>query len=538
MKTPVYVLGHKNPDSDSICSAIAYAELKKQMGYENIKACRLGDINNETNFILNYFNVEAPELLTDVNPTLSDLNLYQPDTIRVDAPLKEVWDFLSASKGSRIMPVENKNGEIEGLISLGDITRLFMNIADEDLGSNYEVLLPNLMKTLEIVESAGDYPFEKIEGAIYIGSSIEDFETITAKDVVITNDMKIAKKIGEKSGCQCIIITNSQPIEDIKKHKGFVASVKSSLFRTVGLLNQSISVGSLAKRQNLITFSSDSYIEDVIEVVQSSSYRNFPVIGRDGKYKGIMSRRHLIEYTKKKVILVDHNERSQAVDGIEQAEILEIIDHHRVADVQTDSPLFIRAEPVGSTATIVYKMFMESQAAINRKTAGLLLGAILSDTLKFLSPTCTEYDKKAAKTLATIAEVDIDIFSREMFAESTSLQGYTPEQILKIDRKQFTFGKHLVLISQVNTLDFRSISNIEDDLKEAMDRYVNEHKFDLFLLMITDIAEGGTELLTAGRAKDLLFKAFGLQYEENSIFLPGVVSRKKQIVPKLTVAAQ
>ncbi|MBE6012996.1 MAG: putative manganese-dependent inorganic diphosphatase [Lachnospiraceae bacterium] len=538
MQRPVYILGHKNPDTDSICSAIAYAELKQQLGFQNVKPFRLGNVNHETEFVLNYFGVEVPELVTDISPSLRDLDLYTPESIEKDAPLKAAWAVLSSQKGSRILPVMGEDNKLEGIISIGDITNLFMKVADEDLGSNYEVLFKNLIKTLDFLKIEGTYPYEKIEGAMYIGSTIEDISTLTEKDVVITNDLDTAKKISKKSQCGCLILTNSQPIDDLKPGKHAVASVKSSLFKTIGLLNQSISVGSLMKKDNILTFSADSFIDDVIDVVQSSSYRNFPVVDRNGDLVGIISRRHLIEYNKKKVILVDHNERSQSIFGIEQAEIIEIIDHHRVADVQTDSPVFIRAEPLGSTATIIYKMFIEAKAAINRKIAGLLLSAILSDTLKFLSPTSTEDDKMAAHKLATIAEVDIDKYSREMFAVSTSLQGYTPEQILAIDRKQFTFGKYVAYIAQVNTLDFRSIVNIEQELVTSMEKLVDENYCDLFILMITDIAEGGTELLTAGRGRELLFKAFGMKHDENAIFLPGVVSRKKQIVPKLTIAAQ
>lgn len=253
---------------------------------------------------------------------------------------------------------------------------------------------------------------------------------------------------------------------------------------------------------------------------------------------GIISRRHLIEYKRKQVILIDHNEKSQSVEGLEQAQIIEVIDHHRVADIQTTSPLYIRAEPVGCTATIVYKMYVENNVKIRKQTAGLMLGAILSDTLMFSSPTSTAADKAAADKLAKIAEVDVDSFGQKMFSVSTSLQGSTPEEILAIDRKQFSFGKYLAFISQVNTLDFHSIENIKQELLDSMNRFREEKNCDLVILMVTDIVQRGSELLVVGRAKELTARAFNLKFDENSIFLPGAVSRKKQIVPKLTMATQ
>jgi len=536
MDKKVYVFGHRNPDTDSICSAIAYAELKRQTGYPSATAYRLGDINSETRFVLDYFNVPVPELVSDVGPTLYDLEVYKPDPISTDAPIRNAWYQFKTMTGSRIMPVVDKDGVYSGILSLSDLPNFFMENIDENTVCEYEILFKNLMNVLDVTKIDGEYKYDEIEGRICLTGRLDNIE-FCDKDVVITGDEQIALKIAKEGKCGCLIITNEITIAQVETNCCIV-HVKTSLFKTINLVNQSISVGSLARKENIIAFALDSQIDDVINIVQSSAHRNFPVMDSDGEFAGVISRRHLIEYNKKKVILIDHNERSQSVEGLEQAEILEIIDHHRVADVQTDSPLFIRSEPLGSTATIVYKMFMETQSAITRKIAGMLLSAILSDTLMFNSPTTTEDDKIAAKNLATIAEIDIDEYGREMFSVSLSLKGVNPTDILAIDRKRFAFGRNVVFISQVNTLDFKSILDMEEALREAMEAFIAESECHLYILMITDIVECGTELLVAGRARDLTSKAFGLPVKERSIFLPGVVSRKKQIVPKLTYAAQ
>ena len=537
MERKIFVFGHRSPDTDAICSAIAYAELKRQLGYKNAQAYRLGPLSDETKFVLDYFQVEEPELITDISPTLGDLDVYKPNPIAINEPIKRAWDQLKVLSGSRLLPVMGHGGQYEGILSVADLTDLFMENIDENIVERYEILFANIIKILDVIEIKGKYKYEKVVGKICLTSIMSDIE-LCDEDVLITGDKEIAQKIAAEGKCGCIIVTNSIEVPNMDDSSSCIVRVETSLFKAINLLSQAVSVGSLTHRDNIVSFSVESHIDDVINIVQSSSHRNFPVLDRNGNFYGVISRRHLIEYNKKHVIMVDHNERSQSVEGIEQAEIMEIIDHHRVADVQTDTPLFIRAEPLGSTATIVYKMFMEAQAAITRKTAGILFSAILSDTLMFNSPTTTEDDKIAAKRLATIAELNVEEYSHEMFSVSTSLKGKTPEEILAMDRKRFTFGKNIVFISQVNTLDFVSIVEMADRLYNAMDDFTGTVECDLYVLMITDIVQCGSEILVAGKGRDLAYKAFEIRVNQNSIFLPGIVSRKKQILPKLTFAAQ
>ena len=537
MKDPIYIFGHINPDTDSICSALAYAELKRQMGFINASAYRLGKTNRETDFVLDYFAVEPPPHLADVKVKLSDLELYNPVRLPEDAPAKHAWDALKESKGSRIIPVVDEQSGVKGIISTGDITRLFMEVSDESVVSRYEILFKNLLEMLEGCVVAGQYQYDRICGSLYIGTNIPDDVKITDKDVVLTGKLENALKFAHVHHCGCVILTDGIVPRGLDDVSTAVVPVEFTMFKTVSLISSAISLRSIMRWEGILSFASDSYLDDAIDMMRTSKYRNFPVVDRDGALTGVISRRHLIDYKQKNVILIDHNEKSQSVDGLEEARIVEIIDHHRVADIQTEYPLYIRSMPVGCTATIVYKMYMENNVQVAPAMAGLLLGAILSDTLMFSSPTCTQDDINTANLLAGIAAVNIEDFGREMFTASTSLEDYTTEEILSLDRKQFTFDRYYAYISQVNTLDFRGIMSREEEIMESMARFCQDKACDLVLLMVTDIVTGGSEVLAVGKAKDLMTHAFGMPREQANIFLPGVVSRKKQVVPRLTQAA-
>ncbi len=535
----IYIFGHKNPDSDSVCSAAAYAEFKRQMGFKNVYAYKLGEINKETEFIFNYFGVDVPETLADVRPKLSDLELYHPDSLTEDEPLKNAWHALTGEgTGSRILPVTGNNGEIKGILSISDITGIFMEVADVDVISQYEILTKNLIKILNGHIYSGEYKYDTICGSVYIGTNIADESKVSDKDIIVTGKIEDAMRFAYVVKCGMIILTNGISPLGLEHSHAAVLSVPFSMFKTVSLLNHAISVGTVMKKNNITSFSEDSYVDEAADIMKISAHRNFPVICRDGKFLGVVSRRHLIGKKGKNVILVDHNERSQSAEGLSSANIIEIIDHHRVADIQTDTPLYIRSEPVGSTATIIKKIYTENNINVEKKFAGIMLGAILSDTLMFNSPTCTIEDRNAAKYLADLAEVDIEKFGEEMFAVSASVGHYAAAEILALDRKKFTFDKYTAYISQINTLDFNSIYDRQDDLLNQMNSFVKETGCDVVILMVTDIVAAGSEILAAGKSKELLFAAFGMKPEDRSIFLPGVVSRKKQIVPRLFKATQ
>lgn len=536
MESQLFIFGHRNPDTDSICSSIAYAQLKRELGFSGANAYKLDELNQETQFLLDYFGVPSPPLLHDVKLQLKDLNLYKPLSIFENEPLKKAWDALNESKGSRIIPILDASNEVKGLIGVGDLMKIFMEVSDEEVVKRHEILYDNLISILNGKQIFGKYNYEKLDGALYIGTNYLDAAKICDKDIIITGKIDSAWKIAYELNCGCLILTNGIKPIGLDSAKCAVVTVEHTMFKTVSLVNQAISIRSVMQNDNIITFSEDGNIDDIIEIMKTSSHRNFPVVNSDGVLVGILSRRHLIEYNAKKVILVDHNERSQSVEGLEQAEIVEIIDHHRVADIQTNSPLYIRSEPVGCTATIIFKMYNENNVAVKKEIAGLLLGAILSDTLMFNSPTCTNEDRKSAAKLAEIAQVNVEEFGRKMFLVSTSVDKYTPEQILSIDRKRFLFGKNIAYISQINTIDFEGISHRQDEMFAAMEKFYKESGCDLVMLMVTDIVAEGSEIMAVGRGKTLLHQAFGMKAEQRSVFIDGVVSRKKQVVPKLTQA--
>ena len=536
----VYIFGHQNPDTDSICSSIAYANLKKKLGMPNATAYRLGNINKETAFVLNYFNIQEPPYLRNIKPKLKDLDLYKmPAEVRKDDPVQKAWDILKHQKGSRLVPILNEDGALDGILSNGDIISLFMGLSDENIVKKYEILFKNLVEVLEGKIICGSYNFEKVEGSFYIETTIPKESDLCEKDIVLTASTEKAFHLANETKCGCVILTNDIPTYNIPSSKGAIISVPHTMVKIINLITQSVSVSSIMRSAGIISFSTDNYIDEIIDIMKTSAYRNFPVVDRDGKMAGIISRRHLLEYRMKKVILIDHNEASQSAEGLDHAEILEIIDHHRVADIQTRSPLYIRAEPVGCTATIIAKIYRESFVEIDEQTAGMLLSAILSDTLMFTSPTCTPLDKQEAEKLAQIACVDMYSYSREMFEASTSLEGCTPSDILAIDRKRFSFDKYCTYISQVNTLDFKSAVKLKQGILDAMEQFHQESKCDLVILMITDIVLEGSEIIVVGnkQAKNIVENLFNIPKGEDSIYLSGVVSRKKQIIPKLATAS-
>ncbi|MCL1987845.1 MAG: putative manganese-dependent inorganic diphosphatase [Firmicutes bacterium] len=530
----IYVFGHKNPDTDSICSAIAYANLKGKTA----KAYRLGDISKETEFVLNYFDVPVPPLLQDIRVKVGDLQLYEPETLTENQPVKMAWDMLVNSDGSRIIPIMSSDSldskKVKGIVAMGDVTEIFMEVSDEDIVKRHEILYRNLITILNGVEIGGKYKYEKLNGSLYIGTNFPDDIVINDNDVVITGKIDNAWRLAYEYNFGCIILTNGIKPKGLEGAKCAIVCVEYSMFKAVSLVSQAISLGSLVNTGDITTFSVDNYVDDISEIMRTSKHRNFPVVDEVGQIYGIISRRHLISFAGKKVILVDHNERSQSVDGLSQAEITEIIDHHRIADIQTDSPLYIRSEPVGCTSTIINKIYQESGVTIPQNIAGLMLSAILSDTLMFSSPTCTATDKLAAEQLAAIAKVDIKTYGSEMFSAGTSLEKYSNEQLLALDRKRFVFGKTVAYISQINTLDFANISAKIEDILNEMDNFYNANDCPLVILLITDIIAGGSEILAIGKEKRLVEKAFNLPMDKTHIFLPGVVSRKKQIVPILT----
>ncbi len=537
--TEIHVFGHQRPDSDSICSTIAYTTLKRALGVENINAYRLDNINKETQFILDYFRVEEPKLLPDLEPKVSDLNLYIPNVINKNDPIKKVWDILLSTSGSRVIPCVDDEGMLEGIISVGDLTKILMEIFEINVTADYEILFSNLLEILESEVAFGEYAFEKITGRIIISSSVINHNLIN-EDIVVTTRILSAKEYLLSTDCGCVILTEEGDLSILEgiRDNCAIIQVNKDIFNIVTSIKQSISARSVMRRDGLITINVNSYLEDAKLIIMNSTHRNFPVVSDKGELLGIISRRHLIDYPRKRAILIDHNERKQSVDGIGHAEILEIIDHHRVADVQTDAPLLVRSEPLGCTATIIYKMYKENNIEITGKMAGIMLGAILSDTLKFNSPTCTDFDREVAYRLASICDVNVDEFALTMFKEGTSIKDVSFDELLIQDTKIFEIGGYDIYISQINTLDLEEIDDRQEEYIEAMEEFCHRTRCSLLVLMVTDIINAGSKIIVHGRQSGMAEKAFGIEKEARSTYLEGVVSRKKQVVPRLIQASR
>ena len=536
MDKKIYVFGHKNPDTDSICASISYAHLKRVLGYDNVEAVRLGKVNKETQFALDYFGVKAPKLLENIKPQVSDMNFYQVPPVYVVDSVKKAWDVMTEN-GRQMIPVLYHDNKLAGVISVSDIAKTYIGLTDGSVLKNHRTPFINVASVLQGKVISGSYPHAYVLGDVYTTASISEESTLTNTDIIITgaNDHLIEKALN--SGAGCVIITD-QNMDNLKinipEHCQIaIICTPFSFFKTIKMVSQSISVKNILKKENITFFETDDYLDEVKQIMLNTSYRHFPILDQEGEVKGLISKRHLLDIQKKKVILVDHNERDQSADGIEQAEILEIIDHHRVANLDTGNPLYLRAEPVGCTNTIIGKMYEENNIMPPKEIAGIMLSAILSDTLIFKSPTCTADDIRVAKRLAEIAEVDLYAYGADLLAAGTSLEGTTPAELLNIDRKAFTIGKYNVSVAQINTGDFQSIFNIKDDILDEMQQLTERENLDLCLLMVTDIVVGGTELIVVGKERQLAENLFGLDPTDDSIFLANVFSRKKQIIPKL-----
>lgn len=540
LKNVVYVTGHKNPDSDSICAAISYAELKNKTGNIPAIPVRLGNVSRETQFILDYFNVEAPEFLETVKLKVEDLKIDNISPISPDISLKMAWNIMR-DKNIKSIPVGDHKDHLIGLLSISNLTSSYMDIWDNKILSKSETSIDNIIDTLSakalyINENVKVFPGKICVAAMQPNSMKEH---VDEGDIVIVGDRPEIHEevINEKVSLMILIGSSSLSDELLAKAKEAgitVISTPHDSFTASRLIIQSIPVRYVMVKDDIVSFSTDDLVEDVKETMLETRYRSYPVVDSEGKVIGTISRYHLISNFKKKVIQVDHNERGQSVPGLEEADVLEIIDHHRVADIQTSNPIFFRNEPIGSTSSIVAKCYFENGIRPSREIAGLLCGAIISDTLLFRSPTCTEQDKYICNKLAEIAGINLEEFAKEMFKAGTSLQGKTVEQIFNQDFKPFTIGDTKIGVAQVNTMDIEGFMPLKDDMLSYMSKKAEEGGFDMLMLLLTDILTEGSQILVAGKQPEIVEKAFKVELKDSMAFLPGVLSRKKQVIPPLT----
>lgn len=541
MSDLVYVSGHRNPDTDSICSAIAYSYLLNVTNKYNAIPVRLGEINRETEYVLKRFGVEHPVLLKTVKQKVEDLNYDKVTVFSKDLTLKTAW-FLLKQQNLKSAPILDEHGQLLGLLSTSNIIEGYMDQWDSEVLKKAKTPVENVIDTLEANVIYLNESLKVVEGDIHIAamSGSEAKKRIHENDVVIVGGDRsddLEELISVKPSL--IVLTGSLTADEnvVKKceEQGIsIISTPYNTYQTSQQIVQAIPVEYVMIKGDIKTFSTDDTLDYMKEVMSETRYRGYPVIDLNNRCVGSISRFALLKGLRKKVILVDHNERGQSIPGIEEADILEIVDHHRVADIQTVGPLMFRGEPLGSTATIVTKMFDELDVEMPSYIAGLLLGAVVSDTLLFKSPTCTPVDTKIAKKLAEIAGVDIQEFAMEMFKAGTSLVGKTVDEIFNQDFKKFSFDNLQVGVAQVNSMDIEGFLPYKKDMLDYMNKFAEDNNLEFTLLLLTDIINANSEIFVGGPRPELVEKAFNVQLTECQGTLVGVISRKKQVVPAIT----
>ena len=538
MKNKIYITGHKNPDTDSICSAIALAELKNKMG-EDAEAIRLGNLNRETEFVLDYFKVQRPRLKTSIKPQVRDIEIDAAYCVNPSLSMASAMDLIQKNNISSL-PVVDDDDNLIGIVSLSNIASTYMEIWDDSIigrsNTSFENILEVLKgKVLYLPDKAREFTGKMAVKAIKNQDLISEGDIVIVGDDVKDQESVIRKEVS------LLILTISSKLDDelmelAKENNVAVISTGLSTFMVARLLPQAVPVEYVMTRDDLVVFHKDDLIDDVREKMSQSRFRSYPVLDNKNKVIGNISRYHLISNLKKKIILVDQNERNQSIDDIDAAEIVQIVDHHRVANISTSSPIYFRNEPVGSTATIVSKMFFENGIKPSREVAGLLCAAIISDTLLFRSPTSTETDKYVLNKMKKIAAIDVDDFAMKMFRAGTSLEGRKPDELLKSDVKNFSVEGVNVRVCQIFTMDLESTASVENELKEAMENFVATSDAETFVLMITDIFKEVSEVILAGSFKEAIARKFDKDLVGDKFLSEGLLSRKKQLLPKISSA--
>lgn len=545
-ESKVFIVGHKNPDTDSICSAIAYAYLKNQLKSDTeFLACRAGKINDETKFVLDYFQMQPPMLIEDVRTQVKDIEIIKTEGVSRDISLKKAWQMM---KDQRVvtLPITLRN-HLQGLITINDITASFMESYDNTVLSEAHTRCRNIIETLEGTLITGDERAYFTKGKVLVAAANPDLmeSYIEENDLVLLGNRYESQLCAIEMGAACIVVCDganvSITIRKLAQERGcIIISTPFDTFTAARFINQSMPISYYMKRDNLVTFEENDYIDDIKDTMANQRHRDFPILDDQRHYVGMISRRNLLKARKKQVIMVDHNEAKQAVKGIEDAEILEILDHHRLGTIETMAPVYFRCQPLGCTATIVYQMYLEAGIEISKELAGLLCSAIISDTLLFRSPTCTAVDKMAATALGNIAGIEVESYAREMFSAGSNLKTKTPEQIFNQDYKRFSLDEIEVGIGQISVMNTEELNEIEENMLQYMKNVILTQGIDMVFFMLTSILDESTRLLCCGDKVDLVVEyAFGVKLEPSHVVeLPGVVSRKKQLIPSLMSGIQ
>lgn len=547
-KQEIFVIGHKNPDTDSICSAIGYANLKNKVNKdENVIYIpkRAGNVNAETEYVLNYFKVDAPEYLEDVRTQVKDIQLNKIPGANENISLKQAWQRMRTEKMNTLPIMHGK--KIAGVITVGDIANSGMDVYDDEIIAKAKTPYQNIVDTLDgkIILENGKNIFS--EGKVLIGAANIEVMCgyIEKGDMAILGDREESQICAIERGASIIIVCNDAKISEkvkelAKKSECAIITSPHGTYTAARLINHSMPARYFMTTEGLVKFTNNDFLDEIKETMGKMRFHAFPVINDDdGKYEGMISRRDLMNFKRKKLILVDHNEEKQAVNGISDSEILEILDHHNIGSIKTFSPVYFRNQPVGCTATIIYQMYHEEGIKMDKTIAGLLTSAILSDTLMFRSPTCTPFDKLAATEMAKIAGINMEEHAKSMFTAGSNLKGKTTQEIFYQDYKRFSEGDINFGVGQISSMNEDELASLKEQVIPYMEQVQKEQGIDMIFFMLTNILTEATELLVYGNgAKKLIEEAFDVIAGHDSAILPGVVSRKKQLIPNIMATIQ
>lgn len=541
----VWVIGHKNPDTDSICAAITYAELKNATDDARYEAKRCGKVSEETQYVLKYFGVKEPALVSDAGAQIKDVNFRRTAGVNHHISLKRAWELMK-TENVVTLPVTGDDHKLKGIIVTRDIATSYMDVYDNRILSSAKTQYRNIVETINGTILAGNEHAYFVRGKVVVATSSADAmeEFMEDDDLVILGNRADAQMRAIETNAGCIVVcsgyhVSSEVIQAANNRDCVIMNTPYDAFTVARLINQSMPIKRFMTTENLIKFEIDDLIDDVKEEMSQVRHRDFPVVDENDNYVGMISRRNLLNAPKKRLILVDHNEKSQAVDGIADAEIVEIIDHHRIGSLETMSPVYFRNQPLGCTSTIITQMYKEKNIEISKTTAGLLCAAILSDTLMFRSPTCTPYDKAVAEELAKIAEIDIETFAKNMFEAGSNFKKKTVEEIVYQDFKTFNFDDIKFGVSQISAMGRASMNAVKNDLIQYLPTVMADNKLNMAFVMLTDILEESSEVICDGTGADSIMKeAFHVEKTKDGFMLEQVVSRKKQMIPALMGALQ
>ena len=531
----VYVTGHRNPDTDSIVSAMAYAALRNALGDREYQAGRLGHVSDETQLVLDRFGFSAPPWIKTMRTQVRDLDYDTPPALSRAVTISRAWSILTEDRTVTAIPVTNEDGTLFGMLSAGDIASSDMLSIERPRVDRIPVF--NVLSVLEgrILNDAGNL-VDSISGEVSIALPQSQKNLLfSGKDsIVICGDQPDMVRRALELGVQCVIISQAELNEELRNMQTdtCIISTPFDAYRAARLLYQAMPIERICRTEELECFHLDDFVDDVREGMLKSRYRCYPILDENEKVIGTLSRYHLIRPRRKRVALVDHNEVSQSVPGLEQADIVEIIDHHRLADIQTGYPIYFRNEPVGSTTTIIAGMYQEKGLMPSEKLAGLMAAAIVSDTVMFKSPTCTQRDRNMAERLARIGNVSLEELGQQIFSASWS-DDKTAHELLFADFKDFHIAGHNLGVGQITCVNSEHILERKEEFLNDMRRTMRERKYSLMLLMLTDVLREGTQLIYLGD-EEAIQQAFSPDAKNNVVFLPHVMSRKKQIIPALS----